>query len=216
MLSLHQTLFILLHLVAACNALVLADPSLTNAERLRRGLALKVPVLRRGTRTRQDISPSNLPTSWTGYVQVSTSTGIVGFLALGGRFTLDPLNAMQIKFTVSSGSGLEVTCVAGCSAANQQHVGLGTTTEGGIATVFVIAASTPRTGIVTNIGVPARLETPVWSFNAVSGSLGLTFTSGTGLSYSNVRISSDGTKLNVAPNNLLSGTTAATIRFIPI
>ncbi|KAH8796267.1 hypothetical protein DL96DRAFT_1082605 [Flagelloscypha sp. PMI_526] len=106
----HLTFLLLFTFLVACQAMVVTNPQLTNSERLRRGLPLKRPVLRRGTSTRRDTSPSNIPTTYTGYIQVSDGTSVLGYLWASGYIGPYTASVAKVTFSVPSGNQLEAAC----------------------------------------------------------------------------------------------------------
>ncbi|KAH8799288.1 hypothetical protein DL96DRAFT_1780914 [Flagelloscypha sp. PMI_526] len=138
MANLRLTCFLLLQLIGSCYvaATSLHSRGLTNADRLKRGLPLKSPVFRRGTPTRRDSSPSNVPvlTTYTGSIQVlNADTGSpLGWLGQYGQIeATQSTNPLEIQFSAYPGftSGLIGKCL---SCLNTPNFGL-TIVKGGTA-----------------------------------------------------------------------------------
>ncbi|KAH8822181.1 hypothetical protein DL96DRAFT_1620400, partial [Flagelloscypha sp. PMI_526] len=99
---------ILLLFSATLCSLVTAGPTLTNAQRLRRGLPLKRPVFRDPSRTRRDTTASPIPGVYTGYIQVlkKSDDTLVGYYSKTYLLskTRDDDDAMKVTFTTAAGS----------------------------------------------------------------------------------------------------------------
>ncbi|KAH8799295.1 hypothetical protein DL96DRAFT_1638229 [Flagelloscypha sp. PMI_526] len=190
--NLRLTLFLLLQLIAACYvaASTLHHRGLTNADRLRRGLPLKAPVLRRGTATRRDSLPSNVPilTTYKGRVQVldAETESPLGWIWPGGQ-VLDSLSeALVVEFSAYPGftSDLILKCL---SCSTPTNLGLLLDTRDTIlAEVYEVGVET-----VKHMDRVFQLNPHVWSFDSSNNALGLYYVLDSGVTWSRMRMETD-------------------------
>ncbi|KAH8799284.1 hypothetical protein DL96DRAFT_1824408 [Flagelloscypha sp. PMI_526] len=214
--NLRLTLFLLLQLVATCFAATsIHHPrGLSNAERLRRGLPLKAPVFRRGTPTRRNPQPSNLPvlTTYSGRVKVLDNYGSqLGWLNQDGTVFQSKGDSVQIELSAypGSSSGLIAKCL---SCNNPQNLGLSRHSGDKYTTLAKVGQHT--TTYTTNKG-EYEYEPQVWSFDSATNALELSYVADTGNTWTTMKMG-DGSTFVVARNNGAISGDIVKLKLVPL
>ncbi|KAH8795244.1 hypothetical protein DL96DRAFT_1804124 [Flagelloscypha sp. PMI_526] len=193
MANLRLTFFLLLQLISTCYtaATSLHSRGLTNADRLKRGLPLKSPVFRRGTPTRRDSSPSNVPVpiTYRGRVQVldATTGSPLGWLSEGPSTNLVDSQSDAVQIELSTYPGVTSGLIAKClSCSTTQNLGL----KGSSITAyayFSMVGTVPVTNTVSGI-----IHQPqVWTFDSSNNALQLSYTKAAGNIYTTMKLTSN-------------------------
>ncbi|KAH8810150.1 hypothetical protein DL96DRAFT_1627831 [Flagelloscypha sp. PMI_526] len=181
MLFTHHVLLFALCLSATLFSLSTANPQLSNAERMRRGLPLNKPVMRHPSRTRRDSVPSGIPPLYTppfvGYLQVLSLDGkqSYGYLTTS-TVVSSTTQAAKVTFT-AYGSGLAITC----SSCNGLYLGLtGSSSSMSIKTDNKEGPIVPTLVNLSAAPGPNLAKTPsyVWSYDPSTNDVSINWANG--------------------------------------
>ncbi|KAH8806648.1 hypothetical protein DL96DRAFT_1822538 [Flagelloscypha sp. PMI_526] len=204
-------LLVILGLSTTLFSVVIAKPTLTNAQRLRRGLPLKKPVLRHpcrcfllaavpnvltssAARTRRDPAPSAIPPPSYGLIQVikQGNNPTSGYLSLDGKVK-DINSAAKFTFIGGSGDGLALTC-ENCGG---QFLGISSPTKPTLslhaAGDYLVAPS-----LLDGDDLSSGKQVHVWSFNSVTNDVSMHWANPDGTSSSNQGVSRGGAWLYIS------------------